>query len=83
MSNLAPSGDPWRLLILDRDPADPKLILATVVELADVRPAWPGITPPDAMAEAVAWMRGRLVDPRPTLEPMPHVSVWRVDQAAE
>jgi hypothetical protein len=29
----------WRVLVLDRDPADPKWIVGTVVELADVRPA--------------------------------------------
>ena len=34
---------PWRVLILDRDPDDPKWIVATVVELADVRPQAPGL----------------------------------------
>jgi hypothetical protein len=29
----------WRVLVLDRDPADPKWIIGTVVEFADVRPA--------------------------------------------
>ena len=32
---------PWRLLILDRDPTDPKWILATVATPSDVGPAWP------------------------------------------
>jgi hypothetical protein len=35
---------PWRLLVLDRDPADPKWILATVATPGDVRPAWPSGT---------------------------------------
>ena len=35
------STGPWRILILDRDPADPKWILATVAAPDDVRPARP------------------------------------------
>ncbi len=35
-----PTGSgPWRLLILDPDPRDPKWIMATVTTPADVRPA--------------------------------------------
>jgi hypothetical protein len=36
-----PNG-PWRVFILDRDPADPKWILATVATPGDIRPARPG-----------------------------------------
>jgi hypothetical protein len=32
-------GGPWRIVLLDRDPADPKWLLATVTIPADVRPA--------------------------------------------
>ena len=52
------TGSPWRILILDRDPEDPKWLFATVSIPSDVRPAvldasghyqdWPEIT---------AWVR--------------------------
>ncbi|HUZ38186.1 MAG TPA: hypothetical protein VMV17_17830 [Streptosporangiaceae bacterium] len=36
----APAGNgPWRLLVLDRDPDDPRWIIATVALPEDVRPA--------------------------------------------
>jgi hypothetical protein len=35
----ASSNGPWRILVLDRDPDDPKWILATVTIPSDVRPA--------------------------------------------
>ena len=39
-----PGNGPWRLLILDRDPADPKWILTMVIDPGDVRPTqlWAG-----------------------------------------
>ena len=33
------TNGPWRVLVLDRDPEDPKWIIATVTMAADVRPA--------------------------------------------
>ncbi len=33
------TGGPWRLLVLDRDPEDPKWVLCTVSLESDVRPA--------------------------------------------
>jgi hypothetical protein len=52
---------PWRVLMLDRDPDDPRWLLATVTLPSDVRPAvldaagrytdW---------AEVTAWVRGQL-----------------------
>jgi hypothetical protein len=33
------TGGPWRLLVLDRDPQDPKWLFVTVSIPADVRPA--------------------------------------------
>ena len=35
---------PWRVLILDRDPADPKWILATIATPDEIRPARPDAT---------------------------------------
>jgi hypothetical protein len=66
------------LLIVDRDPDDPKLILATVAAPGDVEPA--GTTGPDGMGEALAWVRGLLGRPHATLTPMTHADVWRVDE---
>jgi hypothetical protein len=67
----------WRLLIHDPDPDDPKWILATVVELADVCPAQPaGSTPDDVTAR---WVTGRTRAPV-TLTALPHARVWRADQ---
>ena len=52
---------PWRVLILDRDPDDPRWLLATVTLPSDVRP-----TVPDSAGrftdwpEVAAWVRGQL-----------------------
>jgi len=77
----APPGanGPWRLVILDRDPADPKLILALVVDPGDVTPAWPGAGP-HATTEATAWVRSQLGRPYATLTPLTRPDVWRVDE---
>jgi hypothetical protein len=71
---------PWRLLILDRDPTDPKWILTLVSIPEDVRPAvldaagrhtgW------KAIAEWVSGMVGRPV----TLTPVHDALAWRVDE---
>jgi hypothetical protein len=79
-----PSGNgPWRLLILDRDPADPKWILTTVALHIDVRPAvldaegkytgW------QAASDWIAEMVGRPV----ALVPMTDVLAWRVDEGGQ
>src|SRR2546422_228086 len=36
-----PVNGPWRVLVLDRDPVDPKWILALLVDPGDVTPADP------------------------------------------
>jgi hypothetical protein len=71
---------PWRLLVLDRDPQDPKWIVATVSIAADVRPAvldaagrytgWP------QTAQWVAELVGRPV----ALMPLHNSLAWRVDE---
>jgi hypothetical protein len=70
---------PWRILLLDPDPADPKWILASVAAPGDVRPAWPASTPP-ALAEAVSWIRDQTGDPGATLTPMRHAAAWRIEE---
>jgi hypothetical protein len=71
------SNGPWRFLILDRDPADPKWILATVATPGDVRPAGPGATADEVTAAWVASVAGLF---RPALTPLPGALVWRVDE---
>jgi len=73
-----PGAGPWRILILDPDPADPKWILATVDGPAAVRPAWPASTPP-ALAEATSWIRDQTGDPAATLSPMRHAAAWHIE----
>jgi hypothetical protein len=73
---------PWRLLILDRDPADPKWILTLVMDPGDVRPTrlGPGGTI-TGWEMVTAWVRGLLGRPRATLTPLTRPEVWRIDEA--
>jgi hypothetical protein len=68
---------PWRLLILDRDPTDPKWILATVATPGDVRPAWPGGTVDE---DTAAWVASAAGLYRPALTPPIRPDVWRIDE---
>jgi hypothetical protein len=73
---------PWRLLILDRDPTDPKWILATVTSPGDVQPANLGdvLT---ILPAGGAWVRDLLGRPHATLTPMTPAHVWRVDEGGQ
>jgi hypothetical protein len=67
------------VLILDRDPDDPKWVLTTVVELADVRPAGPDA----ALDEVTArWVSGR-VGLALALTPLRGALAWRVDEPGQ
>jgi hypothetical protein len=68
---------PWRLLVLDRDPGDPKWILATVATPADVRPARPAEAGPDEVT--AAWVNAQHGLAHAPLTPLPGAAVWRVD----
>jgi hypothetical protein len=68
---------PWRILVLDRDPADPKWILATVATPADVRPAWPGVGVDE---DTAAWAASGTGLYRPALTPLMRPSVWCIDE---
>jgi hypothetical protein len=79
LSTHAHREHPWRILLLDRDPADPKWLLATVTLPTDVRPA---VLDPvgrySRWAEVTAWVHGQLghaVD----LVPVHDGLAWRVD----
>jgi hypothetical protein len=67
---------PWRLLVLDRDPTDPKWILATVATPSDVQPAWPGGTVDE---DTAAWVASAAGLYRPALTPLIRPDVWRID----
>ena len=76
------NNGPWRLLILDRDPQDPKWILATVTSPGDVEPADLG----DVLAilpAGGAWVRRLLGQPHAALTPMTRAHVWRVDEGGK
>ena len=54
MRHPPPANGPWRVLIFDPDPADPKWVLATVASPRDVRPA--SSTARDVDDATTAWV---------------------------
>ena len=74
------TNGPWRVLILDRDLADPKWILATIATPDEIRPA-----PPDATVDEVtaAWVASAAGLFRPALTPLPGALAWRVDEGGK
>jgi hypothetical protein len=63
---------------LDRDdPADPRWLVATVTDPADVRPA--GDDGDDLGEPVRAWAASRHSYPRLTLTPLPSARCWRLD----
>lgn len=90
------TGVPWRLLVLDRDPADPVWLLATVEAPADVQPAH--LAAADQVTDTGAVRPGHLVRVdeaaagwvatasglvRPVFTPVRHPGVWRVDEGGQ
>ena len=71
---------PWRLLVLDRDPGDPKWILATVATPADVRPAGMDATVDEMTARWVASTTGLY---RPAFTRLRGALCWRIDEQEE
>lgn len=73
---------PWRLLVLDPEPDDPKWVLATVTLPADVRPAvmtgTGGDTRYEGWAETARWV-SESVGRQVRLVPLT-ATVWRVDE---
>jgi hypothetical protein len=68
----------WRILLLDRDPNDPKWLLATVTLPVDVRPRRPGRrwALHTGCAEVTAWVHGQLGHRGTGARP------WRADVAS-
>ena len=71
-----PGNGPWRILILDADPADPKWILATVAQPDHVRPANPEAVVVDEVT--AAWVVHSSEMPDPVLAAM-RAKCWRID----
>lgn len=75
---------PWRIVILDRDPDDPRWLLATITLASDVRPAaldsasryqdWPAVTD---------WVAAQAGVPQAALVPMHDVLAWRLDEGGQ
>ena len=74
------SKGPWRILIADRDPADPKWIIATVASPDDVRPASRFVRRDGAVDEPTAAWVASLTGAHPAFTPMPGALAWRVDE---
>jgi hypothetical protein len=74
---------PWRVLVLDRDPDDPKWLIVTVTMSADIRPAVLDATDRytdwEVVTEWAAAMVGRMV----VLVPMLDALAWRMDENRE
>jgi hypothetical protein len=75
MTHPPPGNGPWRVLILDSDPADPKWILATSPGLKMCAP--PGAATVDAVTAAWVALKSSLHKPAFA---MPAVRCWRIDQ---
>jgi hypothetical protein len=71
-----PGNGPWRILILDADPADSKWILATVTQPGHVRPADPDAAAVDELT--AVWVMHTSEITRLVLTAMP-AKCWRID----
>lgn len=78
-SSTSASSGAWRLLILDRDPDDPKWVMATVMNPEDVRPVQVVDGRYTGWDEMTAWLRAVLARPGVDLVPLYHAAVWRID----
>jgi hypothetical protein len=71
---------PWQLLILDRDPADPKWLVVTV-NPGGVRPVTTvEAVIPDLDEVTQAWAATAAGLHRPALTRLRHADVWRIDE---
>jgi hypothetical protein len=72
------TGGPWRVLILDASPADPKWLLATISLPSDVRPAVMDGPRYTGWAEVAEWVRHQ-AGGNVSLVPIA-ATAWRVDE---
>jgi hypothetical protein len=74
---------PWQLLILDRDPTDPKWLVATIVP-GDVRPVTNiKFVIPDVDEVTAVWAASAAGVRRPAFTRLPHPEVWRIDEGGQ
>lgn len=79
----ATGNGPWRVLILDRDPGDPRWLLATVALSADVRPAiLDGAGRYTDWADVTLWVQRSLGRPV-ALVPVHDALAWRADEGGQ
>ena len=73
---------PWRILVLDRSPDDPKWLVATIAP-GDVRPVT-SIAPviPDVDEVTQAWAATAAGLWRPAFTRLVHPEVWRIDEGS-
>ncbi len=72
------TGGPWRLLVLDRNPEDPKWVLCTVSLASDVRPAVQDAAGHyQDWADVTEWARSQ-AGGRVSLEPVQDALAWEV-----
>ena len=65
-----PGPAPWRIVVLDPEPGDPKHLLTEVLAVIAAESADPPL----------GWARHVTGDPGALLVPMPLVSAWRVEE---
>ena len=73
---------PWRLLVLDRDPTDPKWLVVAVAP-GDVRPVTSiASVIPDMDEVTHAWAAAASGLRRPAFTRLVHPEVWRIDEGS-
>ena len=74
---------PWQLLILDRDPTDPKWLVATIAP-GDVRPVTNiKFVIPDVDEITAVWAASAASVRRPAFTRLVHPEVWRIDEGGQ
>jgi hypothetical protein len=77
----SPGTGPWRVLLLDRDPADPKWLIATITHAEEVRPAH--LDPVGRYSDwniIPAWLSD-LLGYSAELTPVSDPLCWRIDES--
>lgn len=73
-------GWPWRVLLLDRDPDDPKWAIASLTVIADVRPArLDSAGHYQDWAATTRWVEAQ-IGGKVALVPLHNPLAWRIDE---
>lgn len=78
-------GGPWRILVLDRNPEDPKWLIATVEIPLDVKPALIDLAGRYGAdwQKTTDWVREVLGKPHVSLVGVADPLVWRIDEGGK